>query len=112
MPAMRSSRNKAARKLSPNNLPAQPTLQFRAVPVGLDCSVIPDDNNCMNIAEKSLIPAELFAELEEALRNPYAPPNPEDMAKACKQMNRMREETKKKTGELNVAVDLVRDARK
>jgi len=66
----------------------------------------------MNATESNLISAELLAELEEALRDPYAAPDPATMAKACKQMNRMREETKKKTGELNVAVELIRDARK
>jgi hypothetical protein len=66
----------------------------------------------MNVTENNLIPAEFLAELEEVLRNPYAAPDPEGMAKACKQMNRMREETRKKTGELDVAVDLIRDARK
>ncbi len=54
---------------------------------------------------------ELIADMEEALRNPYERPDPEAMAKACKQMNRMREETRKRTGQLNVAVNLVRDAR-
>ena len=66
----------------------------------------------MNLTENNLIPAEILAELEEVLRNPYAAPNREAMAKACKQMNRMREETRKKTGELDVAVNLIRDARK
>ena len=66
----------------------------------------------MNIVEKSLIPPGLLAELEEVLRNPYEAPDREAMAKACKQMNRMREETRKKMGELDVAVDLIRDARK
>ena len=65
----------------------------------------------MNITENNLIPAEVLAELEEVLRNPYAAPDREAMAKACKQMNRMREETRKKTGALEVAVDLIRDAR-
>jgi len=66
----------------------------------------------MNVTEKNLISPELLAELEEALRNPYAAPDPEAMAKACKQINRMREVTRKKLGELDVAVELIRDARK
>jgi hypothetical protein len=66
----------------------------------------------MNVTEQNLLPAELRAELEEVMRNPYAAPDREALAKACKQMNRMREETRKKTGELDVAVDLIRDARK
>jgi hypothetical protein len=66
----------------------------------------------MNVTENKLISPELLAELNEVLRNPYAAPDPAGMAKACKQIDRMREETRKKTGELNVAVDLIRDARK
>jgi hypothetical protein len=66
----------------------------------------------MNTTEQDLISPELLAELNEALRNPYTPPDPKAMAKACRQINRMREETRKKTGELDVAVDLIRDARK
>lgn len=66
----------------------------------------------MNVAEQNLISAELLDELAEVLRDPYAAPDREGMAKACRQMNRMREETRKKTGELDVAVDLIRDARK
>jgi hypothetical protein len=68
--------------------------------------------NLMKTTENNLIPAELLAELEEVLRSPYAAPDPEDMAKACKQMDRMREETRKGMGEVDVAVDLIRDARK
>jgi hypothetical protein len=78
----------------------------------IDRSNIPADNNAMNVTEKNLISPELLAELEEVLRNPYAAPDPETMAKAYKQINRMREETRKKLGELDVAVELVRDARK
>jgi hypothetical protein len=37
-------------------------------------------------------------------RKPYTPSDPNAMEKALKQMNRMREETRKKMGELDVAV--------
>jgi len=61
---------------------------------------------------KSLgIPPKLLAKLEEALRDAYERPDLEAMKKACKQMDRMREETRKKTGDLDIAVDLIRDAR-
>jgi hypothetical protein len=65
----------------------------------------------MNVTENNLIAPEILAELAEVLRNPYAAPDPEAMAKACKQMNRMREETRKKTGDLDVVIDLIGDAR-
>jgi len=55
---------------------------------------------------------ELMAELENVLRQPYAPPDREAMARACQQINRMREATRRLTGEIEVAVDLIRDARK
>ena len=53
-----------------------------------------------------------MAELENVLRQPYAPPDREAMARACQQINRMREATRRLTGEIEVAVDLIRDARK
>jgi hypothetical protein len=66
----------------------------------------------MNATDNHLISPEILAELEAVLRDPYAAPDPKEMAKACRQINRMREETRKKMGDLDVAVDLVRDARK
>jgi hypothetical protein len=66
----------------------------------------------MNTTKKKPHSPELLAELENVLRNPYAPPDREAMAKGCKQINRMREETRRLTGQLDVAVDLIRDARK
>jgi hypothetical protein len=68
--------------------------------------------NHTRTAEKAGIPPEWVAELEGILRDPYAPPDPKEMAKACKEIDRMREDTRKKMGELDVAVDLIRDARK
>jgi hypothetical protein len=69
--------------------------------------------NLMNTTKKKrLLTPELLAELEDVLHNPYSVPDRLAMAKALKQMKRMREDTRKKKGELDVAVDLVRDARK
>ena len=66
----------------------------------------------MNTKMKTLgISPKLLDELEEILHDAYSLPNPLAMKKACKQMDRMREDTKKKKGELAVAVDLIRDAR-
>ena len=66
----------------------------------------------MRITENPTIPPEWIAEMEELLRDPYAKPDPKEMAKAYKDMKRMREETRRKKGLLNVAVELIRDARK
>lgn len=66
----------------------------------------------MKTKEKHHFSPEIMAELAEVLRDPYAPPDPPAMAKACKQIDRTREETRKSSGELDVAVDLIRDARR
>jgi hypothetical protein len=50
--------------------------------------------------------------LADVLADPYAAPDHDAMAKACRQMNRIREETRENTGDLDVAVDFIRDARK
>jgi hypothetical protein len=58
------------------------------------------------------VPPELMADLEDAAR--YAAlgvRDPEVMRRACERMDRMREELRKKVGEMNVAVDLVREVR-
>lgn len=59
----------------------------------------------------SAIPPKLLAELAKVLENPYEPPDGDEMKQACKQMDKLRKEAKKTTGELDVAVDLIRDAR-
>ncbi len=58
------------------------------------------------------IPPEVLADLEEAAR--YAASgvrDPEIMRQACESMDRMREELRGKYGEMNVAVDLIREIR-
>ena len=62
----------------------------------------------MNVANDKLLSSGFIAELEEVLRDPYSPPERKAMAKACKQIDRMREETRKRMGEMEVAVGLVR----
>ena len=57
------------------------------------------------------IPAKLLAGLEDVLKGARRPPDAASMAKACKEMDRMREQTRKKLGELDVAVELIREAR-
>ena len=58
------------------------------------------------------ITPELMAELEEAIdRVMRGIRNPEAMRKAGERMDRMREEMKRRVGEVQVAVDLVREIR-
>ena len=57
-------------------------------------------------------PPEILADLEEAAR--YAASgvrDPDIMRQACDSMDRMREGLRSKFGEMNVAVDLVRETR-
>jgi hypothetical protein len=57
-------------------------------------------------------PPEISGDLEEAAR--YAASgvrDPEIMRQACESMDRMREELRRKYGDMNVAVDLVREIR-
>lgn len=58
------------------------------------------------------IPPEVIADLEEAAR--YAASgarDPDVTRQAAESMDRMREELRRKLGEMNVAVDLVREVR-
>ncbi len=58
------------------------------------------------------ISAELIAALQESLaRAATGIRNPATMRKAREEMNRMREELRQKIGTVEVAVDLIRDAR-
>ena len=66
----------------------------------------------MKTADKSLIPPKLLADLQEAMGNAaMGIRDPEVAKKACKDMDRMREELRKKVGILDVAADLVRETR-
>lgn len=58
------------------------------------------------------IPGELAAALDEALGNAMTGNrDPEDMRQACDEQDRLREELRQKVGELNLAVELVREVR-
>jgi hypothetical protein len=60
----------------------------------------------------STVPQRLFAQLEKALQNATKGiRDPETAEKACKDMDRMREDLRKKVGRLDVAVDLIRETR-
>ena len=61
---------------------------------------------------RSCIPPEMAAALDEALREAMtANRDPEDMREACDEQDRLREELRQKVGELNIAVELVREVR-
>lgn len=63
-------------------------------------------------ARMTTIPTEILADLEEAAR--YAAlgvRDPEVMRQAAESMDGMREELRRKYGEMNVAVDLIREVR-
>jgi hypothetical protein len=56
----------------------------------------------------SIDAAASLKELEEALARE---PDPETMRAACQEMDRLREEIRKRVGTVDVAVEFVRDAR-
>jgi hypothetical protein len=60
----------------------------------------------------STVPLEIMADLEEAAR--YAASglrDPEIMRTACERMDKLRDEIHQHAGEVNVAVDLIREGR-
>ncbi|HEV3259465.1 MAG TPA: hypothetical protein VG013_21550 [Gemmataceae bacterium] len=58
------------------------------------------------------IPAELMAELRTATeRAAKGDHDPEVMRRACERMDQMREELRRRAGDLDVAVELIREAR-
>jgi len=60
----------------------------------------------------SAIPPDLAAALDEALRDAMTgKQDPEAMRQACDEQDRLREELRQQAGELNLAVELVREAR-
>jgi hypothetical protein len=59
------------------------------------------------------VSADLIAELQEAAAKAIGGVrDPEAMRKACQRMDRMREENRQRIGTQNIAVDLIRDARR
>jgi hypothetical protein len=58
------------------------------------------------------IPADMLAELRAAAeRVALGVREPEVMRRACERMDQMREELRERVGELEVAVELIREAR-
>ena len=71
-----------------------------------------EENDVMETTPNNGIPRDVMAELEEAAdRAAKGIRDPEAMQRACERMDRMREELRQRSGELNVAVDLVREIR-
>jgi hypothetical protein len=57
-------------------------------------------------------PANLMAELHRAMEEALkGRPDPDAMLEACEEQDRTREEQRRLSGELNVAVDLIREVR-
>lgn len=57
-------------------------------------------------------PADVMAELRAATdRAARGVRDPEIMRRACERMDRMREELRRRSGELDVAVNLIRESR-
>jgi hypothetical protein len=68
--------------------------------------------NIMKTITKNLIPPKLLAELEDVMADvAKGRRDPQAMKKASRDMDRMREETRKTLGVLDVAVDLIREGR-
>jgi hypothetical protein len=68
--------------------------------------------NTMKTKKKSLIPSGLQAELRAVIADlATGKRDAKAMDKAARDMDRMREETRKKLGTLDVAVDLIREGR-
>jgi hypothetical protein len=66
----------------------------------------------MKTKEIASFSPEVRAQLEEAIRRAMSGVrDPEAMRKACERMDRSREELRKKHGEMNIAVDLIRQGR-
>jgi hypothetical protein len=60
----------------------------------------------------NVIPPELMAELEEAARRAVSGVrDPEVMRRACERMDRIREENRKKFGEADIGVQIIREFR-
>ncbi len=79
---------------------------------GLDHDPISGDNESMNTTEKTLSPAEVMAELQDAAEKAAQDVrDPEAMRQACERMDRMREKNRELYGEQDIAVDIIREMR-
>ncbi|HTU88940.1 MAG TPA: hypothetical protein VMF69_02485 [Gemmataceae bacterium] len=67
----------------------------------------------MSIDRKTTtVPQELLAELQRVVDNAAKGiRDPEEMKKACMEMDRLRQQLRRKVGTLDVAVDLIREVR-
>jgi hypothetical protein len=65
----------------------------------------------MNTIETTGYSPAVMAELEKAIRSLSKPRDPRVMREASARMDRMREELRQKHGDIEIAVDLIRDVR-
>ena len=65
----------------------------------------------MSTTETTGKPPDVSDELEQAIQSLSKPRDPKFMRQASARMDRMREELRKTHGEMDIAVDLIRDAR-
>jgi hypothetical protein len=72
----------------------------------------PKENSHMNEKPFSVVPPELRAEFDEAVRRAMSGQrNPEAMKKACEHMDTVREEIRRQYGVQDIGVDLIRELR-
>ena len=68
--------------------------------------------NAMNTLEQSTIPAELMAELQQAVENAIKGVRDTDKAKkACEEMDRIRDSIRARHGILDIGVPAIRELR-
>jgi DNA-directed RNA polymerase subunit F len=66
----------------------------------------------MNTVEKTWIPPELMAELQQAAENAAKGiSDPEDAKKACEEMDQIREQIRARHGILDIGVPAIRELR-
>ncbi len=66
----------------------------------------------MNIAEYTLIPPELMAELQDAAdKAAQGARDPDAARRACARMDRMREKNSQAFGQQDIGVDIIREMR-
>jgi hypothetical protein len=70
------------------------------------------DNNSMQEKPFTVVPPELRAEFEDAIRRALSGRrDPEAMRRACEHMDRVREQIRQQYGVQDIGVDLIRELR-
>jgi hypothetical protein len=79
---------------------------------GLDKVFSQGENDCMPEKPFTVVPAELRAEFEDAIRRAMSGRrDPEAMRKACEHMDSVREQIRQQFGVQDIGVDLIRELR-